>query len=129
MLNVGHFETLIQSTTAPCKPPGALKIRSARLPKIPPKTMPRANAHFESLMRRPIQRIVAATAIAKVERNIVLLVAKLNAAPLLKVKANLKKFPKIFLSPVPRYLIASDFVARSIKKISSAVKARRRLIA
>jgi hypothetical protein len=40
-LNTGQFGSWIQSITCPVKNPGARKIRSERLPRIPPKASPR----------------------------------------------------------------------------------------
>jgi hypothetical protein len=44
-------------------------------------------------MREAKKNIPAAAAIAKTDKNIVLLVAKLNAAPVLKSNSNLRKSP------------------------------------
>ena len=43
--------------------------------------------------------MAAATKIAKPDRKMVLLVAKLNAAPLLNLSSNLKKVPIISFGP------------------------------
>jgi len=93
ILNVGQFGIDIQSTTGPCSPPGLRKIRSLRFPNIPPKTSPRPSAHFIESMRVVKYKIPAATAIEKPDRKIVLLVAKLKAAPVLKINSNLRKLP------------------------------------
>ena len=99
-LKTGQWGKRIQSITCPRKAPGcgdARKIRSVKLPRVPPRTRPKTFAQGREVKRLAQYPIAQITRIAKVERSTVPLVAMLNAAPEFFVKERERKFPRIFL--------------------------------
>jgi hypothetical protein len=110
ILKVGQDKIEIQSTTGPCRPPGSRNIRSDRFPKMPPKTKPKPSDHLRESILEAKNRIAAAADIEKTERNMVALVARLKAAPVLKTSCNFRKLPKISIGSSIKIFTAAIFV-------------------
>ena len=75
----------MKSTTWPCSPPGARKMRSVRLPSAPASTRPRPMAQPIERSRRDSQMIAMTTASATSASTHVMPVAIENAAPGLRI--------------------------------------------
>ena len=114
MLKIGQFGNCIQSITCPRKTPGSRKIRSTKLPRIPPITRPKTTAHPLEVIRGEKQKIAPNTINPKILKNMVAPSAKENAAPEFRTKVNLKKEPNTSISGLlESALTAQIFVAKS----------------
>ena len=114
MLKIGQCGNCIQSITCPRSMPGSRKIRSIKLPIIPPITRPRTTAHPLDVIRVEQQKITDNTIKPKIDRKIVPPVANENAAPEFRAKLNWKKEPNtLILGRCESALTAQIFVAKS----------------
>ncbi len=85
----------MKSTTAPSKTPGARKIRSVRLPRAPPSSMPSAIAHGRLWSLRARRAITTMTVTAITVKITVKGSPKPKAAPALRIATNRSQSPTI----------------------------------